>query len=104
MEYSAKQLYVLQELDWKIAAGEEGLAQVRARLADDSAIVAVKATIQRVETDLADFAEDERVAPEGGFDPGGTLQFEEIGVVDAGQQEGIGPLGGKALVDRFGHA
>jgi hypothetical protein len=32
------------------------------------------------------------------------LQFKEIGVVDAGQQEGIGPLGGKALVDRFGHA
>ena len=54
MEYSARQLYGLQELDWKIEARDKTLADVGARLADDSAVVAAKAKIEHLKTDLAD--------------------------------------------------
>ena len=48
-----KQLYDLQELDWNISAEEQSLADVRARLADDSAVVAARADIQRLVTELS---------------------------------------------------
>ena len=47
---SIKQLYDLQELDWELSASEKSLAEVRARLADDSALVSTKKRLERLES------------------------------------------------------
>ena len=51
---SIKQLYDLQELDWELSASEKSLAEVRARLADDSALVSTKKRLERLESQLAE--------------------------------------------------
>ena len=47
---SVKQLYDLQELDLKLAAAEKSLADVRARLADDSALTSAGEMVDRLRT------------------------------------------------------
>ena len=53
MMISIKRLHDLQELDWEVSAREKSLAEVRARLADDSAIVEAKKRIEQLEPRLA---------------------------------------------------
>jgi len=48
-----KQLYDLQELDWDISAHDKSLAEVLARLADDSAVATLRAEIERLEAELS---------------------------------------------------
>ena len=50
--FPIKRLYDLQELDWKIGEGEESLADVRARLADESALVSSRKLLQSLESKL----------------------------------------------------
>lgn len=52
--YPIKRLYDLQELDWKIQAHEKALAEVRARLADDSALTAARQRLQLAEARLSE--------------------------------------------------
>ena len=47
-----KQLYDLQELDWSVSAETDALAEVRAKLADDSAAVEAKARLRRIESEI----------------------------------------------------
>ena len=51
---SIKQLYDLQELDWELSASEKSLAEVRVRLADDSALVSAKRRLEQLESQLAE--------------------------------------------------
>lgn len=51
--FSIKRLYELQELDWNLSAHEKSLAEVRARLADDSALALTRERIERAEAQLA---------------------------------------------------
>ncbi len=66
---SIKQLYDLQELDWEIAAAEESLAQVRARLADDSAVVTARKRLENTEAQLVGPTAARRHA---------TIELEEV--------------------------
>ena len=50
---SIKRLYELQELDWNISDVEEALADVRARLADDSAVASARNLLRDTESQLA---------------------------------------------------
>ena len=51
--FSIKQLYDLQELDQEVFANEKSLAEVRARLADDSAVVSAKERLDQLTSELA---------------------------------------------------
>lgn len=51
--FSLKRLYDLQELDWQIAARDKSLAEVRARLADESALASSRARLKGLEAQLA---------------------------------------------------
>ena len=51
---SIKQLYDLQELDWELSTSENSLVEVRARLADDSALVSTKKRLEQLESRLAE--------------------------------------------------
>ena len=50
--FSIKRLYELQELDWNVSAHEKSLAEVRATLADDSALLSARERIERAEAQL----------------------------------------------------
>ena len=58
--FQIKQLYDLQELDSQISAGEKSLAEVRARLADDSALVAARERLERLGAELEEKAPERR--------------------------------------------
>ena len=49
---STKRLYDLQELDWELSANETSLAEVRARLEDDSELVAARTRLEQLESEL----------------------------------------------------
>ena len=51
---SIRQLYDLQELDWELSASENSLVEVRAKLADDSALVSAKKSLEQLESQLAE--------------------------------------------------
>jgi predicted nucleic acid-binding Zn-ribbon protein len=51
---SIKQIYGLQELDWEIAANETALAEARAELADNSAVVSARSRLEQLESALAE--------------------------------------------------
>ena len=57
-----RQLYDLQELDWKIAGAEKSLAEVRAHLADDSAITSIKERHQQLQARLQETEQARRAA------------------------------------------
>ncbi len=48
-----KRLYDLQELDWEIQADEKALAEVKARLADNSAVASARRRLDGLEATLA---------------------------------------------------
>ena len=50
--FSIKRLYALQELDWGLSASEVSLAEVRARLEDDSELVAARTRLDHLVADL----------------------------------------------------
>ena len=52
--YAVKQLFDLQQLDWKILDLEKSLAEVRARLADDSALTSANELLERLVAQLDD--------------------------------------------------
>ena len=54
--FPTKRLYDLQEMDWQISAHEKSLAEVRVRLADDSALVSARKQIEELDTQLAERA------------------------------------------------
>ena len=49
---STKRLYDLQELDWELSADETSLADVRSRLEDDSELVAARARLEQLGSEL----------------------------------------------------
>ena len=49
--FNVKQLYDLQLLDWDIQDREQSIAEVRARLADDSKRIAVKQRVAASQRD-----------------------------------------------------
>ena len=51
--FSVKRLRELQELDWEISAHEKSLAEVRAKLEDDSAVVSARTRLEELESRLA---------------------------------------------------
>ena len=50
--FSVKQVYDLQELDWKMAAIDQSLSDVRTKLSDDSALVTLRKRIEETEAKL----------------------------------------------------
>ena len=57
---SNKLLYELQELDWDVAAHEKSLAEVRAKLVDDSALLAAKEMLERLDAELSQLVIERR--------------------------------------------
>ena len=57
-----RQLYELQELDWKIAGAEKSLTEVRVQLADDSVITSIKERHQQLEARLQETEQARRAA------------------------------------------
>ena len=52
--FSIKRLYELQTLDWEVASHEKSLAEVRARLADDSEMVSARNLLEGLESELTE--------------------------------------------------
>ena len=60
-----KQLYDLQELDWKIADVDKRLAEVRARLEDDSELTATRLRLEELAARFEALTSDRRAAERG---------------------------------------
>ena len=55
--FIVKQLYDLQLLDWDIQDREQSIAEVRARLADDSKRIAAKQRVDRITARLTELSQ-----------------------------------------------
>ena len=58
--FIVKQLYDLQLLDWDIQDREQSIAEVRARLADDSKRIAAKQRVDRIAARLTELGPPRR--------------------------------------------
>jgi predicted nucleic acid-binding Zn-ribbon protein len=72
-----KHLYNLQELDWKVAGAEKELAEVRARLADDSELAAARRRVEELAARLDQLSSNRREAERANLELQEKLQRVE---------------------------
>lgn len=78
LAYSARKLYELQELDWKISAADSSLAEVRDGLADESAVLAVRERIDGISKQLG-----ERTGRRAEVEAALSMVADQLGSVEA---------------------